>query len=250
MEISEITLFYQLVIFSIIVLCSLWHKYAFWIAVGLACLWTSTHVLAPWLAILQYGTIMVATIIGLSILATKNMLLSIIHGPDRNRRIRLPIILVIVGGIIDYLLLNTDLFYDVPIFISFIPCMVLLSAIVVQANILGSVAIGALGSLAMSVLFQGLAPIGTWTSLIVGTIIVSLLYRNLTIKNDVIRILLAVIISQLVTTTIAWTFANIWELGFTYILQEAILPTLVTIIVTYLIIQIGYWLLTKRQANN
>ena len=243
-------LLYQIVIFSIIVLCSLWNKYAFWIAVGLACLWTSTHVFAPWLAILQYGTIIVATIIGLIILATKNMLLSIIHGPDKNRRIRLPIILVIVGGIIDYLLLNTDLFYDVPIFIGFVPCMVLLSSIVVQANILGSAAIGALGSLAMSVLFQGLAPIGTWTSLIVGAIIVSLLYRNLTIKNDVIRILLAVIISQLVTTTIAWTFANIWELGFTYILQEAILPTLVTIIVTYLIIQIGYWLLTKRKANN
>lgn len=250
MEISEITLFYQLVIFSIIVLCSLWNKYAFWIAVGAACLWTSTHIFAPWLAILQYGTIIVATIIGLILLAAKNTLLSLINGPDKYGRIRLPILLVIVGGIIDYLLLNTELFYDVPIFIGFIPSMVLLSSIVVRANILGSAAIGLLGSLAICVLIQDLAPIGTWVVLMVGAVMVSLLYRSLPITSDGIRILIAVIISQLVTTIIAWTFANIWELGFTYILQEAILPMLLTITLTYLIIQIGYWMLTKLQANN
>jgi hypothetical protein len=55
---------YQILIAAIILICSFFGRTAYSIAVGGACLWTITHIFMPWLMVIQFITIGIASLIG------------------------------------------------------------------------------------------------------------------------------------------------------------------------------------------
>ncbi|GAA0285567.1 hypothetical protein GGQ92_001077 [Gracilibacillus halotolerans] len=248
MEINEIIILYQLVIFTIIVFCSLWNKYAFGIVVVATSLWTATHVFAPWLALLQYGTIIVATIVGLILLATKRTILYVFKVSENSRKFLLPLVLIVIGAIVEVVLFNTDIYYEIPFLPSFILAMVLLSAIAVKANFIVGPVIGSFGALIISLINQELAPIITWSILIIGAVISSFIYQilpRLSINRNALRIFIAISLTEIITIVISWSYSEIWELGASYIFREILLSTVLTVLSSYLIVQLGYTIVAR-----
>lgn len=206
----------------------------------------------PWLAILQYGTIIVASLVGLAVLGGKAFISTIINNRNKRRDIFLPILLIVLGVILDYIVYYVfNIYYYLPLFIPIVPSMVLLSVIAVRATFLRAAVIGAFGVLAISVFYGSVAPPLIWVMFIAGSVVCSLVLKWLPryyLDIEPFIVIIPVVLAFLVMKAIELYHFGVWPYR-TIAFGSVILNSILSLFICYIVVQVGYWIINRVEKR-